>query len=169
MLIVEGNLMKDLPVVPQSDSPICYGRRRVCVFLRFATLGLILISLSTPASSAEAPKAKNVLVMYSFSIRDVYDSTESLESAVRAKTSSPVNFYFEHMESQRFADEAYQKSWAETLQRTYRGASIDLVIAVSYPALDFAVQYRDEIFPSARIVFSDVHVSRLAGEQCGLA
>jgi hypothetical protein len=101
--------------------------------------------------------------MYSFSIRDFYDSTESLESSIRAKTSSPVNFYFEHMESQRFVDEAYQKSLAETLQRTYGGAHLDLVIAVSYPALQFAVQYRDQIFPGAPIVFSETYVGRFAG------
>lgn len=155
--------MKNLPVVPQSDSPICYGRRRVCIFLRFATLGVILISLSTPASSAEAPKAKNVLVMYSFSDRTEYDPIESLESAIRARAASPVNFYVEYMESQRLVDEAYRKSWAETLARTYHGVSLDLVIAFSYPALQFAVQYRDEIFPGRPLVFSDVHVSRLAG------
>jgi PAS domain-containing protein len=119
--------------------------------------------LSPPAFRAEAPKTKNVPVMYSFSIRNVYDSTESLESAIRAKTSSPVNFYFEHMESQRFVDQAYQKSLAETLQRTYGGAHLDLVIAVSYPPLQFAVQYRNEIFPNVPIGFSDTHVTRFAG------
>jgi PAS domain S-box-containing protein len=155
--------MKYLPVVPLSDSPTCYDRRKFCVLLRFAILSLIFISLSPPAFAGEAPKAKNVLVMYSFSIRDFYDSTESLESAIRAKTSSPVNFYFEHMESQRFVDEAYQKSLAETLQRTYGGAHLDLVIAVSYPALQFAVQYRDQIFPGAPIVFSETYVGRFAG------
>jgi PAS domain S-box-containing protein len=155
--------MKNLPGVPQSDSSICYGRRKFRVLLRFAILSLIFISLSPPAFHAEAPKTKNVLVMYSFSIRDVYDSTESLESAIRAKTSSPVNFYFGHMESQRFVDQAYQKSLAETLQRTYGGAHLDLVIAVSYPPLQFAVQYRNEIFPNVPIVFSDTHVTRFAG------
>jgi PAS domain S-box-containing protein len=155
--------MKNLPLMPESDSLMCYGGRRFCILLWFAILSLLFIPLSPPASGAEAPKAKNVLVMYSFSDPTEYDPIESLESAIRAKAASPINFYVENMESQRLVDEAYRKSWAETLARTYHGVSLDLVIAFSYPALQFAVQYRDEIFPGRPIVFSDVHVSRFAG------
>jgi PAS domain S-box-containing protein len=155
--------MKNLPVVAQSNSSIWYGRCKFCARLRLTILCLVFFALYPPASRAEAPKAKNVLVMYFFSDRTEYDRIESLESAIRARSASPVNFYVEHMESQRLVDEAYRQSLAETLTRTFQSVRLDLVIAFSYPDLQFAVQFRDEIFPGAPIVFSDVHVSRFAG------
>ena len=127
--------MKNLPVVAESNSSIWYGRCMFCAHLRLTMFSFFLIAFYPLVAPAEAPKAKNVLVMYSFSDRTEYDPIESLESAIRARAASPVNFYVEYMESQRLVDEAYRKSWAETLTRTYHGVSLDLVIAFSYPVV----------------------------------
>jgi PAS domain S-box-containing protein len=127
-------------------------------------LGPLLCLLIAPPALAKA-NVKSVLILYSFSDRNLYDPVESLESAVRARVPSAVNFYVEYMESQRFEDEAYRMSLAETLRRSYGAEKLDLVIAVSYPALQLATQYRDQMFPGVPIIFSDVNVQRLEGQK----
>src|SRR5271154_5227667 len=87
---------------------------------------------------ADSPPAKNVLILYSFSKRDVLDP-QSLESTVRSHVSGPVNFYVEYLEAQRFGSRDYEKSLGETLRQTYGKQKLDLVIVAVYPALKFAI------------------------------
>ena len=46
------------------------------------------------------------------------------------------------MSNRRFEDADYQESLAETFRRGYGGMKLDLVIASTYPVLQFAVKYR---------------------------
>ena len=127
---------------------------------RSAVWILIVISFTHFACAAETTAAKNILVLYSFAERSLYDPPEDLKKAIQSRIAEPVDFYLEYLESQRFEDPAYEKSVSETLIAAYRRVKIDLVIVVSYPALAFAVRHRDEICPGAPIVFSYVHASR---------
>jgi PAS domain S-box-containing protein len=116
------------------------------------------------AFAAESPRAKNVLVLYSFSKREVFNS-QLLESTVRSHVSVPVNFYVEYLESQRFGSPEYEKSVSETLRQTYAKQKIDLVIVAVYPALHFAITFRDRIFPGVPIVFMMIVPERLQGRE----
>jgi PAS domain S-box-containing protein len=147
---------------PASSDHEMPPRRRFRINPRSAFLCL-LICLPLTRYAATAPVAKNILVLYSFSVRDVYDPVDSQEAAVRARLHVPVNFYVEYMESQRFDDPKYDHSLAANLLDTYRNVKIDLVIVVSYPALQFALQHREELFPGAPIVFRDTNPQRLIG------
>jgi PAS domain S-box-containing protein len=53
----------------------------------------------------------------------------------------------------------------ETLRDTYGGTKLDLVIADSYPALQFALRHRIDLFPNQSIVFFDVDGDRIAGQK----
>ncbi len=113
---------------------------------------------------ADAASAKNVLVLYSFSKREVFNP-QLLESTVRSHVSVPVNFYVEYLESQRFGSPEYEKSVSETLRQTYARQKFDLVITAVYPALHFAVKFRDRIFPGVPIVFMMIVPERLQGRE----
>jgi PAS domain S-box-containing protein len=113
--------------------------------------------------NADSKTEKNVLLLYSFSDRSVFDSIEPLKAAVRSRVPVPVNFYVEYMESQRFEDPEYEESFSASLHRAHRGVNLDLVVAYSFPALRFAVHHREAIFPGVPIMFSGVHESRLRG------
>jgi PAS domain S-box-containing protein len=128
--------------------------RRCAVWL------LIVISLAHFAGATEAPAPKNILVLYSFSDRSLWDPFDELKNSIRARVPGPINFHVEYFESQRFEDPAYEKSVNETLIHVYRKEKIDLVVVGAYPALAFAIRHRDETFPGAPIVFSYVHASR---------
>jgi PAS domain S-box-containing protein len=106
--------------------------------------------------SSDPTSAKNVLVLYSLSDPNVYDSSETLEAAVRSRVHAPVTFHIRYMETQHNDDPAFDRSQAETFHIEYRNLHIDLVIVAGYPALQFAVAHRDEIFPGAPIIFSYV-------------
>jgi ABC-type uncharacterized transport system substrate-binding protein len=111
-------------------------------------------------SAVEPANAKNVLVLESFTGHSG-DFLTQLKPELRARVPSPVDFYVENLESQRFKENGYLKSLAETLHTTYSARKLDLVIAANYPALAFAATYRDLMFPGVPIVFLAVDANRL--------
>ena len=122
-------------------------------YLWFVVLGIVLCVLIAPAA-AEQPNVKNVLVLHNWA--NLPQSWDLMESTVRARVPGQINFYTASVENPRFDDEVYRQSLAETLRRGYAGVKLDLVIAATYPVLQFAVQYRDAMFPGVPIVFTDV-------------
>ena len=80
-------------------------------------------------------------------------SINQMESSLRAHFSEPVNFSIVDLENPRFEQESYRDNLAEALRAGYSGEKLDLVVAVMTPPLQFAVQYRDKVFPGVPIVF----------------
>ena len=127
----------------------------VCVLVVFAHVG----------SAATPPAPKNVLVLYSFTDRKAQDDLEILKSTTRSRVDTPVDFHVEYLGSTRFDAPGYEKAVTESLASVYGGKKIDLVIAVFYPALRFAVDHRQELFPDTPIAFSSVPPKRLEGQK----
>jgi PAS domain S-box-containing protein len=113
--------------------------------------GIFLCLPSSPLAAAQQ-KAKNVLVLFSFLQRQPA-SLELTEASIRARVPWPVNFSVAYLENPRFEEKSYRESLAETLRRGYGGEKPDLVMTASEPALRFATEYRDTIFPGVPIVF----------------
>jgi PAS domain S-box-containing protein len=119
----------------------------------FVVLGLLLCVLVRPA--AGAPSAvKNVLVLHNWN--SLPQSWALMESTVRARVPGQINFYNASVENPRFDEKGYRESLAETLRRGYSGVKLDVVVTATYPVLQFAMQYRDTMFPGVPIVFTDV-------------
>jgi PAS domain S-box-containing protein len=158
--------MKKMRVAKGPAYPTWFGVR---VFLRRKWLLVVVFALLalTRSATASAGTEKNILVLYSFSERSVTMPIDSLESALRAKVSFGLNFYVEYLEAQRFADNGYRKGLVDALRGTYGGQKLDLVITESYPALQFALEHRDELFRGVPILFYGVDSRRIAGQQMG--
>ena len=124
---------------------------------------VLVVLILLRSASAHEPETKNVLIFESFSVPSL-GTADSLKSALRSGSPWPVNFYVEYLEGQRF-DNGYEKGVFETLQHTHNGQKLDLVMAESYPALQFVLKYRDELFPGVPVVFWGVHVNRVAAGQ----
>ena len=107
---------------------------------------------------ADSTPEKNVLFLCSFSLPEWCVDLENMKTTVRSRVSMPVNFYVEYLESQRFSRAGYEKAVSETLRQAYSGKQIDLVVTSAYPALRFAIDHRDQIFPGVPIVFEDVRL-----------
>ena len=122
----------------------------------------VLINAFTCHAASQQPSVKNILVLYgAFSTDHQY--LDVFESLVRARVPGQVTFYVALMDTDTPGRDAkyYQESLAETLRRQYAEVKLDLVIAIFTPALRFAVQYRDKIFPGVPIVFTQITAGEL--------
>ena len=130
----------------------------------FWCCAVLLIALTT-SLPAQQSSPKHVLLLYGFTEHSVFDSLDSMKSALRSKVQWPVDFDVEYIEGRRLHEESYENAVVENFRSAYSKQKLDLVIAFSYPALDFAVRHRDELFSSAPIVFVEVASARIAGKK----
>jgi PAS domain S-box-containing protein len=141
----------------RSGSSTCsYGWLRsqwFCIPVWFTVFGILLSVLTSVCASAQTGP-KNVLILHNWAGLPL--SWAQMESTVRSRVPAQVNFYSASVENPRFYEEGYRESLAETLQRGYGGVKLDAVVAATYPVLQFAMQFRDRIFPGVPIVFTDV-------------
>jgi PAS domain S-box-containing protein len=124
----------------------------------------VLMLLGAPAKAGAQSNVKNVLVLFSFAERSLTAPLDSLESSLRARGPWQINFYVEYLESRRFGDRGYERLLVENLRDTYLRQKLDLVIVESYPALQFALGHREELFPGVPIVFYGIDARRVAGQ-----
>jgi PAS domain S-box-containing protein len=112
---------------------------------------LVLLAISALASPATAQATqKNVLVLSGGRGRV---SINQMETSLRAHFSGPVNFSIVDLENPRFEQKSYRDNLAKALRAAYSSEKLSLVVAVMTWSLEFAVQYRDKVFPGVPIVF----------------
>ena len=116
---------------------------------RGALFVLCAICAFVAPTTAQATQ-KNVLVLSGGRGRV---SINQMESSLRAHFSEPVNFSIVDLENPRFEQKSYRDNLAEALRAAYSSEKPDLVVAVMTLSLEFAVQYRDRVFPGVPIVF----------------
>src|SRR5271166_6394036 len=141
--------------------------RWVCLFSRslLALCFVFLVAFRPPVLRADSGRPKNVLILHSFPKAYAFDSLESLKSTVRSGVSVPVNFYVERLETQHFGSRDYENGQGEVLRGAYAKEKLDLIIVFAYPVLQFAVEYRDRMFPGVPIVFVMVAPGRIQGHR----
>ena len=144
----ESSPKQHLPAVSLCNCP-----NTLSTYVWWVVLGFLLCLLVPPAAAVE-PAVKNVLVLHNWA--NLPQSWTLMESTVRARVPGQINFYTASVENPRFDEEVYRESLAETLRRGYSGVKLDVVVAATYPVLQFAMQYRDKMFPGVPIVFTDV-------------
>lgn len=110
---------------------------------------LCAVAALVPPTTA-VPTPKNVLILSGGRGRV---SINQMESSLRSHFRGPVNFSVVDLENPRFEQKPYQDNFAEALRTGYANEKPDLIVPVSTPARDFAVQYRDKMFPGVPIVF----------------
>ena len=124
---------------------------------------LIFFSLAGCACRAETATPKNVLVLFSSFASNNSDLLSDIEPAVRARVPGQITFYDAYLEHSRIEQKSYRESQAETFRNTYDGVKFSLVVVSHSEALQFALQYRDKIFPGVPIVFIEVSSGELDG------
>ena len=140
-----------------------FHSQQSCTYVLQAILGVLLFLLTASASPTE-PTAKNVLVLFS-SVQYSEGFLDVVEPAVRTRVPGPINFYDAYLDDPHVEQKAYRDSQAETFRRRYAAVKLDLVIANNPAAFQFAVQYRDKIFPGVPIVFNAVAERDLDGQK----
>ena len=81
-----------------------------------------------------------------------------IDSAMRASLAKEearrIVFFSEPLDAQRFRTDAFEPQLVELLSKKYSGFRIDVVVAISLPALEFFRRYGAQLWPNARLVFS---------------
>ena len=77
----------------------------------------------------------------------------AIHDALRGRDNVPINYYAEYLESETFPPEVADPALRDYIQRKYAGRRIDVVVANTTPAFDFALRHRPELFPGVPIVF----------------
>ncbi|HKC55650.1 MAG TPA: hypothetical protein VKC35_05980, partial [Vicinamibacterales bacterium] len=129
--------------------------RPVCVI----ALACLASPLLCPAR-VEAQAHRTVLTIHagaeSFPSNPILDS--SVRAALLSHVNAPIDYFAEYLKSDSFELEDASEALADYIRRKYLGRRIDLVIATTSQAMQFAIDYRGGLFPGVPVVFSAVTV-----------
>ncbi len=127
-------------------------------------MGLCLLGVVPFAAAAP----KNVLILsegpalpYGAVLR------ETLVGLLRHDGAEPVNVYEELIDRIHLDSGEYDRELVTFYNAKYGTAAPALIIAITEPALDFALRHRDELFPSAALLFGAVDERALRARDLG--
>src|SRR3982750_1264235 len=108
----------------------------------------------TPAQLVEA-RPTRVLVLYQqqAETRPMLEFSERFRRTLQGEMRSPVEFYQESLDVDRFAERERSSSLLGYFQDKYRSLGIDVVVAVGERARRFAVVPLNAVPPAVRFVF----------------
>jgi PAS domain S-box-containing protein len=133
------------------------GRRAVPLLGLVSLLALGTVLLPGPIAAAAGPEQHRLVVVLYPNDNDGRPGNlrvdRGIRSAFAAGSAENVEVHSEYLDLSAAQNAGYPQHLAEFLRRKYTGRKIDLVIAGLAPALDFALKYREEIFPGVPIVF----------------
>ncbi len=97
---------------------------------------------------------KRILLLYSFDNEEgIYTGfDQSLRSQLRSGVRDRVEFYTEHLDLVRFPAPAHTANLVKLLKLKYLEQKPDLIVPVSYSALQFLLGDGKELFPGAPVV-----------------
>ena len=105
------------------------------------------------AESASHP-ARKVLIVYSFDNDEaIYSGFDHvLRERIRIRMPDPVEFYTEYLDLVRFPTSAHAEDMVRLLKLKYSQQKPDLIIPVSYSALQFLIDHCKDLFPGTPMV-----------------
>jgi signal transduction histidine kinase len=118
------------------------------------------------AAAAQEQTPRTVLTIYWGP--ESFPGTEQIDPAIQRvlqkPSGAPVNYFAEYLETEEFPQDTASAALREYIQRKYEGRHVDVVIAVTSAALQFALRYREELFPRVPIVFLAGRLPQVAAE-----
>lgn len=120
-------------------------------------MALVCLALVAPlpVGSAVAQSPKRILAIY-WNAKDTPANVvfeRYLQSALKRESAHPLEYYAEYIESERFPGQAQARILHDYLRLKYADRPIDVVLAMHPIPIQFALRYRDDLFPNTPIVF----------------
>src|SRR5260370_21769444 len=111
---------------------------------------MVVAGLLLPGPVAAEPAQRSVLVLEQSSAGLPFNTAlaTAIRSTINAGSKSPVSFYSEHLDANRFFGPEYENEFVHCLKAKYRKRPIDIVILAEGSALDFTSRCRDPLWPS---------------------
>lgn len=113
-------------------------------------------SAAAPARADVSMPARHVLVLYSqdgLTVPAYRMLHEAMKAVFDAGSKEQIYLFNECLDLSLFPDEVDQRRLAEFYHAKYARAHIDVVVAVTLPALSFALQHRETAFAGLPVVF----------------
>lgn len=134
------------------------GHRRHATFVSTAACAVALLqALSMFAAPAcAAGQAARVLIL---NTADTYLPghlviENAMRSSLSSDTTSGVEYFFESLDAYRFPMEVLEPRLLELFSKKYSALRIDVVVAVSRPAIEFFERHGEQLWPGARVVYN---------------
>ncbi len=116
---------------------------------------ILLICCTLPFAS-QATGLKKVLLLHSY--HTGYKWTDDITSAVQDELyGNKVDLRIEHLDTKRYFTPQYLNLQKESLSKKYTSTQFDVVLVSDNHALNFALDFRPELFPDTPIVFCGVN------------
>jgi PAS domain S-box-containing protein len=129
-------------------------------------LCVLMAGFFVPLSWASGPEnIKHVLVLYpqdSLAVPAYRMVYTGMKAVFVAESEGQINLFNENLELALFPQENDQRRLAEFLHTKYASGHIDVIIAVTFPALSFVMRQRETAFPGVPVVFCALNVNDLS-------
>ena len=119
---------------------------------------MVVAGLLLPGPVAAEPAQRSVLVLEQSSAGLPFNTAlaSAIRSTINAGSKSPISFYSEHLDANRFFGPEYENEFVQFLKAKYRERHIDVMIVVGVSALDFIARRREQLWPSVPVVFAAI-------------
>jgi len=119
---------------------------------------VVFVGLLLPTPVPAGPAERSVLVLDQSSAGLPFNTAvaSAIRSTMNAGSKSPISFFSEHLDANRFFGPEYENDFVEFLKAKYRERHIDAVIVFGVSALDFIERRREQLWPSVPIVFAAI-------------
>ena len=119
---------------------------------------MVVPGLLLPRLAAAEPQQRAVLVLDQSSAGLPFNAavTSAIRSTINAGSNSPISFFSEHLDANRFFGPEYENEFVQFLKAKYRERHIDVMIVFGVSALDFIDRRREQLWPSVPVVFAAI-------------
>lgn len=130
------------------------ARIRVSALLTFASVLSFCAYLPARSSAQDLSSPKRVLILYSFNNdQGLYSGFDRvLRSELRMRVKDRLEFYTEYLDLIRFPEETHADEMVQLLKLKYAQKKPDLLIPVSYSAVQFLTRKGRDIFSATPMV-----------------
>jgi PAS domain S-box-containing protein len=130
-------------------------------------IALLLVSIGAFAMAlpVHGEPTKSVLILSSEDTNrpGIVLMNQAIRSTLQSGSSSRLQFFVEAQDNFRIPNEWYETEQVNLFRRKYERQKIDLIIAISTPALKFLLRHRSELFPDSPIVFCTLDKREVEG------
>jgi signal transduction histidine kinase len=127
------------------------------VGIRVPAVGLVVLASLTLCVDSSAQTTPPLTVLTIHSGAENFPSNPLLDAGIRDALDSRLDLriddFSEYLEDDLFPGEEASLAFKDYIHRKYVGRHIDIVIAITATAMQFALNHRAELFPDAPIVF----------------
>src|SRR6267142_1553995 len=126
---------------------------------------MVVAGLLLPGPVAAEPAQRSVLVLEQSSAGLPFNTAlaSAIRSTINAGSKSPISFYYEHLDANRFFGPEYENEFVQFLKAKYRERHIDVVIVFGVSALDFIARRREQLWPAVPVVFAAIDEATMSG------